>query len=135
MDEHIEGGHDIARLPNPLSRQLVNQTSSDPTTIMEREEEVEELSFMVAYLFSPALLIVAILLVRTLPSIHSPSSILHSFDSIIMVTYLKMVYPVTSFIQTNNRNASLILCEQLLFSSHFFLARMCIPSTFISCAH
>ena len=107
MDEHMEGGHDIARLPNPVS-QFVNQTSSDRTTIiMERKEEVEELSFVVAYLFSPAILIVAILLVRTISAIHhspftihhSPSPILsslhkdsiHSFDLILMVTYLRLI--------------------------------------------
>ena len=75
----MEGGHDIARLPNPLFSQLVNQTSSDPTTtIMERKEEVEELSFVVAYLFSPAILIVAILLVRIISASHSSSTILPS---------------------------------------------------------
>ena len=94
----MEGGHDIARLPNPLCSQLVNQTSSDPTTIVEREEEVEELSFMVAYLFSPAILIVAILLVRIISAIHSPSSSLSSFNQessnsfdLLMVTYLWLI--------------------------------------------
>ena len=95
MDEHMEGGHDIARLPNPLSRKLMNQTCSDPTTIiMERKEEVEELSFVVAYLFSPALLIVAILLVRIISAIHHSPFTIHpplSFHPYIKTLFIHLI--------------------------------------------
>ena len=96
----MEGGSDLVRFSNPLSSQLENQTSSDPTT-MERKEEDEELSFVVAYLFSPAIIIVAILLVRVISSIHpSHPSIhpsmndeepIHSSDLIFMLTYFNLL--------------------------------------------
>ena len=49
---------------------------------MEKDEEDEEMGLLVAYLFSPVIIFVAILLVRTLPYIHQLiriSSIFHPF--------------------------------------------------------
>ena len=82
----MEGGSDLVRMPNPLSSHLVNLTSSDPTT-MERKEEDGELTFVVAYLFSPAIFIVAILLVKIISSIHPTLPVNPSMKNL-SITYL-----------------------------------------------
>ena len=61
---------------------VVTEFFKNLQTTMEKDEEDEEMGLLVAYLFSPVIIFVAILLVRTLPYIHQLiriSSIFHPF--------------------------------------------------------